>query len=81
MVLACFFLLRFVVFDVPLLLGADLRDLPWQERRDRLELLACVSDVPLQLSPIVEPSASLVASTADPRSFAAPGTYAVTRGR
>jgi ATP-dependent DNA ligase len=32
--------LRFVVFDVPILLGADLRGLPWQERRDRLEVEA-----------------------------------------
>jgi ATP-dependent DNA ligase len=52
--------LRFVVFDVPVLLGADLRDLPWQERRDRLELLARAFDVPLELSPLVDPSASLV---------------------
>jgi ATP-dependent DNA ligase len=29
--------LRFVVFDVPFLVGADLRGLPWQERRERLE--------------------------------------------
>ena len=52
--------LRFVVFDVPVLLGADLRGLPWQERRDRLELLARAFDVPLELSPLVEPSVSLV---------------------
>jgi hypothetical protein len=29
--------LRVVVFDVPVLLGADLRGLPWQERRDELQ--------------------------------------------
>lgn len=32
--------LRFVVFDVPVLAGVDLRRLPWQERRERLELVA-----------------------------------------
>jgi bifunctional non-homologous end joining protein LigD len=52
--------LRFVAFDVPVLLGTDLRRLPWQERRDRLELLARAFDVPLELSPLVEPSVSLV---------------------
>jgi bifunctional non-homologous end joining protein LigD len=40
--------LRFVVFDVPFLIGADLRGLPWQERRGRLELLARAFDVPLE---------------------------------
>jgi ATP-dependent DNA ligase len=29
-----------VVFDVPILRGADLRGLTWQARRERLELLA-----------------------------------------
>jgi ATP-dependent DNA ligase len=43
--------LRFVVFDVPVLLGTDLRGLPWHERRERLELLAGAFDVPLELSP------------------------------
>ena len=52
--------LRFVVFDAPVLLGTDLRGLPWQERRDRLELLARAFDVPLELSPLVDPSVSLV---------------------
>lgn len=52
--------LRLVVFDVPVLLGADLRGQPWQERRDRLELLARAVDVPLEPSPLVEPSVSLV---------------------
>ena len=55
------------MFDVPVLLGADLRGLPWQERRDRLELLACAFAVPLELSPIVEPSVSLVEHMADGR--------------
>ena len=52
--------LRFVVFDVPVLLGTDLRALSWQERRERLELLARAFDVPLELSPLVDPSVSLV---------------------
>jgi ATP-dependent DNA ligase len=51
---------RLVVFDVPVLLGADLRGLPWQERRERLELLARAFDVPLELSPLVDPSVALV---------------------
>ena len=59
--------LRFVVFDVPVLLGADLRGLPWQERRDRLELLARAFDVPLELSPLIEPSPSLVEHMEDGR--------------
>jgi bifunctional non-homologous end joining protein LigD len=59
--------LRFVVFDVPILLGADLRGLPWQERRERLELLARAFDVPLELSPIVEPSIGLVEAMTDGR--------------
>jgi bifunctional non-homologous end joining protein LigD len=59
--------LRFVVFDVPILLGTDLRDLPWDERRDRLELLAQAFEVPLELSPIIEPSTSLVADMTDGR--------------
>jgi bifunctional non-homologous end joining protein LigD len=59
--------LRFVVFDVPVLLGADVRGLPWQERRDRLELLARAFDFPVELSPLVEPSVSLVEHMADGR--------------
>jgi ATP-dependent DNA ligase len=59
--------LRFVVFDVPYLLGADLRGLTWQERRERLELVARAFDVPLKLSPLVEPSVALVEQTADGR--------------
>lgn len=59
--------LRFVVFDVPVLLGVDLRDLPWQERRERLELLARAFDVPLELSPTVEPSVGLVEAMTDGR--------------
>jgi ATP-dependent DNA ligase len=42
--------LRLVVFDVPILAGVDLRPLPWQERRERLELLAQAFDIPLELS-------------------------------
>jgi ATP-dependent DNA ligase len=45
---------------MPLLLGADLRGLPWQDRRERLELLARAFDVPLGLSQLVDPSVSLV---------------------
>jgi ATP-dependent DNA ligase len=47
--------LRFVAFDVPILAGVDLRRLPWQERRDRLELLAQGFELPLELSRVVEP--------------------------
>ena len=59
--------LRFVVFDVPVLLGTDLRGLPWEERRDRLELLARAFEEPLELSPLVEPSVSLVEHMEDGR--------------
>jgi bifunctional non-homologous end joining protein LigD len=52
--------LRFVVFDLPVLAGVDLRPMPWRERRDRLELLGRAFDVPLELSPLVEPSVGLV---------------------
>jgi ATP-dependent DNA ligase len=52
--------LRFVVFDVPVLVGVDLRSMPWQARRERLELLARAFDVPLELSPLVEPRTALV---------------------
>src|SRR3954454_24293728 len=38
--------LRFVAFDVPILAGVDLRRMPWQDRRDRLELVAEAFDVP-----------------------------------
>jgi bifunctional non-homologous end joining protein LigD len=59
--------LRFVVFDVPILAGVDLRDLPWQDRRERLELLAQAFDVPLELSPLVEPRVGLVDAMRDGR--------------
>jgi ATP-dependent DNA ligase len=59
--------LRFVVFDVPILAGVDLRALSWQERRARLELLAQAFDVPVELSPLVEPSRGLVDQMADGR--------------
>jgi ATP-dependent DNA ligase len=59
--------LRFVVFDVPVLLGADLRGLSWQERRERLELLAGAFDMPLTISPLVHPSVSLVEQMTDGR--------------
>jgi bifunctional non-homologous end joining protein LigD len=51
--------LRFVVFDVPVLAGVDLRRMPWGERRERLELLAGAFEPPIELSPIVEPSVDL----------------------
>jgi hypothetical protein len=52
--------LRFVVFDVPVLIGTDIRGLAWQERRERLEPLVSAFDVPIELSPLLEPSVSLV---------------------
>lgn len=51
--------LRYVVFDVPILAGVDLRRLPSTERRERLELLAEGFDVPIELSPLVQPSVML----------------------
>jgi bifunctional non-homologous end joining protein LigD len=59
--------LRVVVFDVPFLAGVDLRGLPWSARRERLELLAQAFEVPLELSPIVEPSAALASDIVDGR--------------
>jgi bifunctional non-homologous end joining protein LigD len=52
--------LRFVVFDVPYLASVDLRPLSWQDRRDRLELLAQAFEPPYELSPVVTPEPSLV---------------------
>lgn len=51
--------LRFVVFDVPFLAGIDLRSLSWQERRERLELLAQAFEPPYMLSPVVTAHSSL----------------------
>jgi ATP-dependent DNA ligase len=59
--------LRFVAFDVPVLAGVDLRPMSWQERRERLDLLAQAFDVPLELSPVVEPSLALVDQMEDGR--------------
>ena len=59
--------LRLVVFDVPILAGVDLRSLPWQERRERLELVAKAFDVPLELSPVIDPTRSLALDMADGR--------------
>jgi ATP-dependent DNA ligase len=39
----------------------------WQDRRERLELLARAFEVPLELSPLVEPSAGLVEQMTDGR--------------
>ena len=49
-----------MVFDVPFLAGADLRRLSWQDRRERLELLAQAFEPPYELSPVVAPEVSLV---------------------
>ena len=51
----------------PVLLGADLRSLSWQERRDRLELLGRAFDVPPDLTPLIEPSVSFVEHMEDGR--------------
>jgi bifunctional non-homologous end joining protein LigD len=59
--------LRFVVFDVPVLAGVDLRQWPWQERRARLVLLAQAFDVPFELSPLIEPSESIAGAMIDGR--------------
>jgi ATP-dependent DNA ligase len=59
--------LRFVAFDLPVLAGVDLRQAPWQERRERLELLAQAFDVPIELSPLVAPSRTLVDQMEDGR--------------
>ena len=59
--------LRFVAFDVPVLAGVDLRSLPWQVGRERLELLARAFDVPLELSPVAAPSRTLVDQMQDGR--------------
>jgi ATP-dependent DNA ligase len=52
--------LRVHVFDVPMLAGVDLRPLPWEQRRERLELLAKAFEDPYRLVPVVDPDASLV---------------------
>jgi ATP-dependent DNA ligase len=49
------------------LAGVDVRPLPWDERRERLELVAGAFDVPLELSPIVEPSRALAIDITDGR--------------
>jgi hypothetical protein len=58
---------RLVVFDVPILAGVDLRSLSWQERRDRVELLARAFDIPLELSPVIAPTRALAIDMADGR--------------
>jgi hypothetical protein len=52
--------LSFVVFDMPAFGGVDLRHEAWQQRRERLELLARAFERPLVLSPLVDPSTKLV---------------------
>jgi bifunctional non-homologous end joining protein LigD len=59
--------LRFVAFDVPVLAGIDFRQLPWHERRERLELPAQAFDMPLELSPLVDASRGLVEQMQDGR--------------
>lgn len=51
--------LRYVVFDVPYLAGVDLRRLPWEERRERLELLARAFTSHIELSLVVQPCEAL----------------------
>lgn len=50
---------------MPVFAGLDLRFESWQDRRQRLELLAQAFAYPLQLSPIVEPSSDLSAAIMD----------------
>jgi ATP-dependent DNA ligase len=45
----------------------DLRQLPWEERRVRLELLSKAFAIPLEMSPVVEPSGGLALDMADGR--------------
>jgi bifunctional non-homologous end joining protein LigD len=59
--------LRFVVFDVPILAGTDLRELPWQDRRDRLELLSRAFELPYQLSRVIEPLVAIALDMAEGR--------------
>lgn len=47
------------------LAGFDVRFEPWQDRRQRLELVAEAFAYPLALSPLVEPSADLSAAMED----------------
>jgi ATP-dependent DNA ligase len=56
-----------VVYDVSVLAGVDLRPLSWQDRRQRLELLAQALDVLLELSPLIQPSTALVHAMQDGR--------------
>ena len=41
--------------------------MPWQERRERLELLARAFEVPFELSPLVQPTATLAEQMLDGR--------------
>ena len=56
-----------MVFDVPFLARTDLRCLAWEERRERLELLAQAFAPPFELSPVVTPDPSLVEAIVDGR--------------
>jgi ATP-dependent DNA ligase len=59
--------LRVHVFDVPYLAGADLRPLPWEARRERLELLAEAFEPPYELVPVVTPNPALAEAMIDGR--------------
>jgi ATP-dependent DNA ligase len=56
--------LRVHVFDAPMLAGVDLRPLPWQARRERLELLSQAFEDPYRLVPVVQPDPALAADMA-----------------
>ena len=60
-------MLRFVAFDLPVLAGVDLRSMPWQDRRERLELLAQGFELPLDVSPLVDPHTGMVEAMQDGR--------------
>ena len=55
------------MFDVLVLAGVDLRDEPWEARRERLELLAGGFDYPFEVSPLVEPTTELTGQMVDGR--------------
>lgn len=59
--------LRVHVFDVSYLAGVDLRPLPWEARRERLELLAEAFEPPYELVSVVTPNPALVDAMIDGR--------------
>ena len=50
-----------------MLAGVDLRRLPWEERRERLELLAQAFEPPYELVPVVTPDPALAEAMIDGR--------------